>query len=824
MRSIVYILILSGLWIGRLSNAKAEQVELDHATADLSAYYGFEEIEIIKLDWGIKNLRIADFNGDGRNDIAVVNNGKARIDILVQKEAVGPTEAEVAVDPNDIDVNVISALTRFDMYSVPVSQKIYSFTCGDLNSDGMPDLAFYGEPKGLYVILQKAAEPEAGPVRNPRNNVPINSERAGISNGAGKVKSLSWHTRKRIAIEDGLTTSNALACADLNKDGANDLALAGQDGIYILLQREDGSLAEPMKYPTTSLTLGVKVGDLNGDSINDLILITNDDEKLVHVRLGIETGQLGPQIRFFIEKPSVFELCNLDGRAGDELLTVNAVSKRLVCYKFVKEDLEDTDWPILFYPLTSGEGSANRDLAAGDFDGDGLTDIAISDPVSAEMIFYKQIAGLGLAEPVKFPAFADIVSLSAADIENDGKTELAVLSVKEKVIGISKFEDDRLSFPKPVDLIGEPLAMELADIDNNGSIDCVYISREANDKRTLRVCYNVSAAPPAFLRKQEGGALNLDKLAANPDGLKVLDVDQDGLKDVLIFVSYEIPILVRQAQKNKFEIVDSPKARASLIKDASLHSIALADINGKPNEELLLAQENFARSLVFAEGRSWSIIDQYNAKSTENQISAVAAYNIGDVGPGAMPAILLLDGQKGRLQILKAGDDKTYRFETEIDVGKWDVTSHLKMLFAPLIGSVGKCILLFDGRKFALIVPPNGGEVKYNLEQQFSYETKIKDGVYGNLTAGDINSDGQADIIMVEYNRNHIEILALDHDTKPIPAMRFSVFEQKSYRDTKGRTEFNVEPRELCVADVTGDGKNDLVTIIHDRIIVYPQN
>jgi len=131
---------------------------------------------------------------------------------------------------------------------------------------------------------------------------------------------------------------------------------------------------------------------------------------------------------------------------------------------------------------------------------------------------------------------------------------------------------------------------------------------------------------------------------------------------------------------------------------------------------------------------------------------------------------------------------------------------------------------LFDGGKFALIVPPSSSKAKYNLEQQFNYETKIKDGMYGNLTSGDINSDGLSDIIMVEYNRNNIEILALDHDNNPIPAMRFKIFEQKSYRDSNRRVLSGIEPRELSVADVTGDGKDDLVTIIHDRIIIYPQD
>jgi len=791
---------------------------------DISAYYGFEEIEIIKLDWGIQDLQVADFNGDGRNDIAVVNNIKAKIELLIQKEAVGPGETEVVVDPGDRDVNIITPPTRFERQSIAISEKVYSLVCGDLNSDGMTDLAFYGEPRGLHVILQKADETEAD-----------------------KPKSLSWRTRKKIKIDDGLLTSNMLVCADLNNDGADDLALAGRDGVYIVVQKEGGSLAEPVKYPTSAQTLSVTVGDLNGDNVNDIILLTNDREKPVHVRFGLKTGQLGPQVQFFIESPFTYKLHNIDEIAGDEILTVDGVSGRLTCYKFATDKGKDADWPVLLYPLASGEEETKRDLVVGDFDGDGLVDVAISDPGAAELIFYKHTAELGLAEPTRFPAFADTISLSAADIDGDGKTELGVLSVKEKVIGISRFEDDRLSFPKPIDLTGEPVAMELADVDNDGGVDCLYISKDDNDIRNLRTIYNLaeaekqradsakdegkrskigefgeSEAAPAS--HKQGQALELKKLTSNPDGLKVLDVDQDGLQDVLIFVSYELPILVHQVEKRKFEIVDSPKAQASLIKDASLHSIAVADVDGDAGKELLIAQKNFARSLVFSEGRSWNVIDQYNAKGPENKISAVAAFDIKGEGSRGRPAILLLDGQKGQLQILETGDDKTYRVEKELDVGKWNTATHLKMLFEPLTRGEAKSILVFDSEKFALIIPPSGGNVAQHLEQQFSYETKIKDGRYGNLTAGDINSDRRTDIIMVEYIRNHMEILALDAGRKPVPAMRFMIFEQKSYRDSKSRTKSSVEPRELKVADVTNDGKDDLITIIHDRVIIYPQD
>jgi FG-GAP-like repeat len=773
------------------AGVQAQQAE----TPEMAQYYGFKEMEMIKLDWGVGSLRVADFNGDGRKDMAIVNNRKARIELLIQKKALGPGETQIAVDPNDIDVNAIIPPTRFDAQSIPVSQRLYNLVCGDLNGDGLTDLAFYGEPRGLYVILQKAAN---------------------------HSKSLSWHAREKIRIDDGLPTPDALVCADLNHDGRDDLVLAARDGVYFVEQKEDGSLAEPVKYPVSAQILGVEVGDLNGDSINDLVLVTNDMEKPLHVRFGLKTGSLGPQQRFFIERPAALILHDIDGTAGDEILTVDAISGRLICYKLAAEKHPEADWPILFYPLASGQDSAKRDLVLGDFDGDGLTDVVVSDPGAAELIFYRQTAGLGLAEPARFPAFADIAGLSAADIDADGKSELGVLSIKEKVIGLSRFENDRLSFPQPLDVTGEPLAMELADIDGDGRTDCVYVSKN-NNTRTLRAILNVGAAQNKQTGSQKVDLAVLKKLSADPDGLKVLDVDQDGLQDVLIFVSYESPILVRQVEKDKFEVIDSPEAQASLIKEANLRSIALANVDGKPGQELLVAQKNFARSLVFSKGRTWSVIDQYNAKSTENNISAVAAFDI-DRKPAKNPAILLLDGQKGQLQILKAGKDKTYRLEKELDVGTWSSAAHLKMLLAPLTGGRAESLLLFDGEKFALLTPPGAGQTTKGLEQLFSYQTKIKDGLYGNLTAGDINSDGRTDIIMVEHRNDHIEILTLDAAGKPVPAMRFKIFEQKSYRQSQARPKAIVEPRELTVADVTGDGKDDLITVIHDRIIIYPQD
>ncbi len=587
-----------------------------------------------------------------------------------------------------------------------------------------------------------------------------------------------------------------------------------------------------MKYPTSATTLGVDSSDLNGDGLNDLVLITDDRDKPLHVRFGLADGQMGPEMRFFIESPYVMEMRDIDGKPGSEILTVDRRSGRLISYGLSTEMRADEDWPMLFYPFASGKDDRNRDIAVADFDGDGLDDVAVSDPAAAELIFYRQKADIGLADAVRFPCFSDVDCIDESDIDGDGKSELMVLSIKEKLIGQVSYENNRLTFPKPLAIVGEPVAMKIADIDGDGKVDCVYISKDANSLRSLEVVYNLQAKNKKSkthndkqiqLIKGVGSSrsgLELKKLEANPDGINVIDVDQDGLNDIVVFVKYEKPILIHQTEKKKFKIADAGKTQASLIQQATMSSMAIADIDGDKGKEILIAQDNFARSLKLSEESKWQIIDQYNAKSKENKISAVAAFNMSS--DNAKPSILLLDGQKGQLQILNTGEDQTYRITRELEVGSWSNSVNLTMLFAAVAGKDVNSIILFDNKKFALINMPedNSG---LNCEQLFSYETKIKDGIYGNMTSGDINNDGKVDIVMVDYKENHIEILTFEETNKPVSAMSFKIFEEKSYRKQQS-DKVGVEPREMEIVDVTGDGKNDLVSIIHDRIIIYPQD
>ena len=73
----------------------------------------------------------------------------------------------------------------------------------------------------------------------------------------------------------------------------------------------------------------------------------------------------------------------------------------------------------------------------------------------------------------------------------------------------------------------------------------------------------------------------------------------------------------------------------------------------------------------------------------------------------------------------------------------------------------------------------------------------------------------------METAKNYLDVVIYSKNRKLIPANRWAVFEERSFRGRRGGD--TQEPREALVMDFTGDGKNDLAIIVHDRILLYPQ-
>jgi hypothetical protein len=53
-------------------------------TAETKADFSFGEPQVLKLDWSTRSLEVADINMDGLQDLAVINNDTAQIELLYQ--------------------------------------------------------------------------------------------------------------------------------------------------------------------------------------------------------------------------------------------------------------------------------------------------------------------------------------------------------------------------------------------------------------------------------------------------------------------------------------------------------------------------------------------------------------------------------------------------------------------------------------------------------------------------------------------------------------------------------------------------------------------
>src|SRR5687768_12906522 len=269
--------------------------------------FGFSGPETFPIDQQISQLRAADINGDGLNDLIVVNNARSRISILLNQT--GKTNAVAAKQVFKRELNELPPDSRFRIDSIASEKRIAALTVSDLNHDKRPDIAYYGEPKELVVQYNLG------------------------SNG--------WSNPKRWPIEDGVLSPNGLTTGDLNGDDLPDLVLLGENTIYLLAQQKDGTLGEPEKLPFSGLVKSVQILDINGDAREDLLLVNWDTPNPLRFRLQDKNGQAGPEIHFAMPPIRSYWADDLDGDRRTEVITIAQNSGRSQVANFTVTNAEN---------------------------------------------------------------------------------------------------------------------------------------------------------------------------------------------------------------------------------------------------------------------------------------------------------------------------------------------------------------------------------------------------------------------------------------------------------------------------------------------------
>ncbi len=252
----------------------------------------------------------ADFNGDGKLDLAVSNYGDNSFSVLLgngdgtfqppRTLPIGTHPALVAVGDfngdgkpdlaiSSVGDNTVSVLlgngdgTFLAPQVTPVGLNPWYFAVGDFNGDGKLDLAVadYGCPLDC--------------TSSPSNTVTVL-----LGNGNG-----TFLPGPSLTVGNGPA---GVAVGDFNGDGKPDLAVANlnDNTLSILLGNGDGTFQAPQTFAGVGTKpYFVAVGDFNRDGKPDLV-ITNHLGNTVTVLLGNGDGTFQPAQTFLVDSDPVY--------------------------------------------------------------------------------------------------------------------------------------------------------------------------------------------------------------------------------------------------------------------------------------------------------------------------------------------------------------------------------------------------------------------------------------------------------------------------------------------------------------------------------------
>jgi hypothetical protein len=416
-------------------------------------------------------VAVADFNGDGKLDLAVANLGS--VAILLGN---GDGTFQAATDYG----------TAGGTLSVAV---------GDFNGDGKPDLVvtnsadnsvsvFLNSGTGTFPVRKDYATgtfPTSVVVGdfNGDGKVDIATAECGSSSncGGGSVSIL-------LGNGDGTFQSHvdyavggyplALAVADLNGDGFLDLAVANSNSasgtasgsVSVLFGNGNGTFEPQEVYPAGLNTSSVVVGDFNGDGQLDFA-VTNQADETVGVYLNQGHGSFSQPTVFYGAGGFAFETATGDFNSDQKLDLVVLCGGVCVLRGTGTGSFSPT---YLSYPTGSGPDA----VAIADLNGDNKNDVVVANFSDNDVSVFVGNGDGTFQQPANYNTGTGPSSVATGDVNGDGKPDLVVANQTANTVGVL-LNNGNGTFQTHVDdpTAAGPLSVAIGDFNGDGKLDLI---------------------------------------------------------------------------------------------------------------------------------------------------------------------------------------------------------------------------------------------------------------------------------------------------------------------------------------------------------------
>jgi Zn-dependent metalloprotease len=365
---------------------------------------------------------------------ATVSNLAASADFQLTNLAAVNCTITIGSDPNTLFL----AYKQFNCGKIS-----HGVTVGDFNNDGRKDVALSGAGS-LLVFLQD----NAGNLLQPRVYGSI---------------------------------SEYFAAGDVNHDGLDDIVSAdtSSNTISVYLQRNDGTLAYRVTYPTSTNPDAVAVGDLNNDGLKD-VAVSHWNSAVIGVFTQNPGGTFNPMVSYPSAQAGYDDIAigdvNNDGR--NDVVKMNGqlyANPNLQVYLQNANGALDTAIPYSLGCTCLGSG-----IGIGDVTGDGRSDVVMSyggNKPNAKIAVFAQDSNGNLQSAVSYAAYDIPRPVEIADVNSDSLLEVVTLHSAWGRAGVFLHQQDgslgmeSLYTLPNINSSYNPADLSIGDVNNDGLPD-----------------------------------------------------------------------------------------------------------------------------------------------------------------------------------------------------------------------------------------------------------------------------------------------------------------------------------------------------------------